>query len=106
MGDERGKSTTSGSALSALETPELPDPWSAQRKTEPVHRLLRGDGLGAMSREPGPGPTSSRPGGGCSWIAGAAHDVGVASPCQRRSGAHGGADRRIDSSPCDPLAGG
>ena len=33
------------------ESPELPDRWSAQRKAELVLRLLRGEGLDAVSRE-------------------------------------------------------
>ena len=33
------------------ESPELPDRWSAQRKMELVLRLLRGEGLDAVSRE-------------------------------------------------------
>ncbi|MGH7550606.1 MAG: hypothetical protein ACREK3_07595 [Gemmatimonadota bacterium] len=33
------------------EAQELPERWSARRKTEIVLRLLRGEDLGALSRE-------------------------------------------------------
>jgi transposase len=36
---------------SAKDAPELPERWSAQRKTELVLRLLRGEALDAVSRE-------------------------------------------------------
>src|SRR5262245_50588916 len=50
MRDKRRKSTTPGSEPVA-DAAELPDRWSAQRKTELVLRLLRGDTLDAVSRE-------------------------------------------------------
>ena len=51
MRDKRRKSTTPGSEPPAAEAIELPERWSAARKTELVLRLLRGDGLDAVSRE-------------------------------------------------------
>ena len=52
MRDKRRESTTPGSEPTpALETGELPERWSAQRKTELVLRLLRGEALDAVSRE-------------------------------------------------------
>jgi transposase len=35
----------------AMEVPELPERWSASRKTELVLRVLRGEALDAVSRE-------------------------------------------------------
>ena len=52
MRDKRRKSTTPrGSERPAAESAELPERWSAQRKTELVLRLLRGEALDAASRE-------------------------------------------------------
>ena len=52
MRDKRRKSTTPGSeSTPAPEPGEVPERWSAQRKTELVLRLLRGDTLDAVSRE-------------------------------------------------------
>ena len=51
MRDKRRKSTTPGSEPPVAESSELPERWSAQRKTELVLRLLRGDALDAVSRE-------------------------------------------------------
>jgi transposase len=51
MRDKRRKPTTPGSEPAAPEAGELPERWSAQRKTELVLRLLRGDTLDAVSRE-------------------------------------------------------
>jgi hypothetical protein len=51
MRDKRRKSTTPGSEPPAAEAIELPEHWSAARKTELVLRLLRGDTLDALSRE-------------------------------------------------------
>lgn len=51
MRDKRRKSTTPGSELPAAEAIELPERWSAARKTELVLRLLRGDALDGVSRE-------------------------------------------------------
>ena len=42
---------TPGSEPSAADAPELPERWSAPRKTELVLRLLRGEALDAVSRE-------------------------------------------------------
>src|SRR5260370_17071382 len=42
---------TPGSESPAAEVPELPERWSAARKTELVLRLLRGEALDAVSRE-------------------------------------------------------
>jgi len=42
---------TPGSEPAATEAPELPERWSAARKTELVLRLLRGEALDAVSRE-------------------------------------------------------
>src|SRR5262245_13839283 len=50
MGTKRPK-PTSGSDPAAAEVPELPERWSAARKTELVLRLLRGEALDAVSRE-------------------------------------------------------
>ena len=52
MRDKRRKSTTPpGSEPPAAESAELPERWSAARKTELVLRLLRGEALDAVSRE-------------------------------------------------------
>lgn len=51
MRDKRRKATPPGSEPLAPETPDLPERWSVQRKTELVLRLLRGEGLDAVSRE-------------------------------------------------------
>ena len=51
MGTKPRKTTGSGGEPPAAETPELPERWSAQRKTELVVRLLRGEALDAVSRE-------------------------------------------------------
>jgi hypothetical protein len=52
MRDKRRKSTTPGSeSAPPAEAGELPERWSVQRKTELVLRLLRGEGLDAVSRE-------------------------------------------------------
>lgn len=51
MRDKRRQSTTPGSEPPAADAPELPERWSAQRKTELVLRLLRGDALDEVSRE-------------------------------------------------------
>jgi hypothetical protein len=42
---------TPGSEPPAADAPELPERWSAPRKTELVLRLLRGEALDAVSRE-------------------------------------------------------
>src|SRR5712692_11645630 len=42
---------TPGSEPPAVDVPELPERWSASRKTELVLRLLRGEPLDAVSRE-------------------------------------------------------
>jgi len=49
MGAKKRKPT--GSEPPAEEMPELPERWSASRKTELVLRLLRGEALEAVSRE-------------------------------------------------------
>ena len=51
--DDGGKKRkpTPGSEPPAAELPELPERWSAARKTELVLRLLRGEALDAASRE-------------------------------------------------------
>ena len=52
MRDKRRKATPPGSEPSgAPETPEVPERWSVQRKTELVLRLMRGEALDAVSRE-------------------------------------------------------
>ena len=53
MADRRRKRTPPDSDASTLAAAgdELPERWSIQRKTELVLRLLRGDGLDAVSRE-------------------------------------------------------
>jgi len=51
MGTKPRKSTTPRSERSEVEPSELPDRWSAQRKTELVLRLLRGEALDGVSRE-------------------------------------------------------
>ena len=50
MGAKKRKPTP-GSEPPAVEVPELPERWSASRKTELVLRLLRGEALDAVSRE-------------------------------------------------------
>jgi transposase len=42
---------TPGSEPAATDVPELPERWSASRKTELVLRLVRGEPLDAVSRE-------------------------------------------------------
>src|SRR5436309_7794171 len=42
---------TPGSEPPTADAPELPERWSASRKTELVLRLLRGEALDAVSRE-------------------------------------------------------
>jgi hypothetical protein len=51
MRDKRRKATTPAPEPALTEAGELPDRWSAQRKTELVLRLLRGEALDAVSRE-------------------------------------------------------
>jgi hypothetical protein len=53
MGGKATKETTTGEpeAGSSPIADELPERWSAQRKMELVLRLLRGEALGAVSRE-------------------------------------------------------
>ena len=51
MRDKRRKSTPPGSELPVAASPELPERWSAARKTELVWHLLRGEALDAVSRE-------------------------------------------------------
>src|SRR5262245_57572888 len=51
MGAKRRKLSTPGSEPLGVDAPELPERWSAARKTELVLRLLRGDALDAVSRE-------------------------------------------------------
>jgi transposase len=51
MREKRRKATTPGSEPVPTEAGELPERWSAQRKTELVLRLLRGEALDAVSRE-------------------------------------------------------
>ena len=52
MRDKRRKSASPGSEpVGAPEAIELPERWSAGRKTELVLRLLRGEALDAVSRE-------------------------------------------------------
>ncbi len=48
---------------------ELPERWSAKAKTDVVLRLLRGEGVDAVSREVQV-PARSKRGGGHSWKAG------------------------------------
>src|SRR5919106_80254 len=48
MRAKRRKLSTPGSEPPAAEAPELPERWSAARKTELVLRLLRGDALAAV----------------------------------------------------------
>src|SRR3989442_5433872 len=50
MGTNKRKPTP-GSEPPVVEVPELPERWSAARKTELVMRLLRGEALDAVSRE-------------------------------------------------------
>jgi len=51
MRDKRRKSTPPGSEPPVAASPELPERWSAARKTELVLHLLRGEALDAVSRE-------------------------------------------------------
>src|SRR3989449_4140964 len=50
MGTNKRKPTP-GSEPPTVELPELPERWSAGRKTDLVLRLLRGEALDAVSRE-------------------------------------------------------
>jgi transposase len=51
MRDKRRKSTPPGGEPPAVAAAELPERWSAGRKTELVLRLLRGEALDTVSRE-------------------------------------------------------
>jgi transposase len=51
MRDKKRKSTGPGSEPTMVDNTELPERWSAARKTELVLRLLRGEALEAVSRE-------------------------------------------------------
>ena len=51
MRDKRRKATPPSSEPPAAGSPELPERWSAARKTELVLRVLRGEALDAVSRE-------------------------------------------------------
>jgi transposase len=51
MRDKRRKATPPSGDPPVPETSELPERWSVQRKAELVLRLLRGEGLDAVSRE-------------------------------------------------------
>src|SRR5213080_4935234 len=51
MGDKKRKSAAPGSEPAVVDSAELPERWSASRKTELVLRLLRGEALEAVSRE-------------------------------------------------------
>ncbi len=51
MRDKKRKSAAPGSEPAVMDSPELPERWSAARKTELVLRLLRGEALDAVSRE-------------------------------------------------------
>jgi transposase len=51
MRDKKRKAAAPGSELSVVESAELPERWSASRKTELVLRVLRGEALDAVSRE-------------------------------------------------------
>jgi hypothetical protein len=51
MGPKRQKEKSSEAPPRVAEEGELPERWSAQRKTELVLRLLRGEALDAVSRE-------------------------------------------------------
>ncbi len=51
MGSQAKKPTTTDESLDASEPKELPERWSAPRKTELVLRLLRGETLDAVSRD-------------------------------------------------------
>src|SRR3989454_9556586 len=50
MGTNKRKPTP-GSEPPVVEVPELPERWSAPRKTELVMRLLRGEAIDTVSRE-------------------------------------------------------
>src|SRR5262245_31024682 len=54
MGAKRRKLSTPGSEPLGVDAPELPERWSASRKTELVLRLLRGDALDEIDPR-GPG---------------------------------------------------
>src|SRR5438552_13907527 len=49
--EAKRRKPTPGSEPPAVEVPELPERWSAQRKADLVMRLLRGEALDAVSRE-------------------------------------------------------
>src|SRR5215472_5855972 len=49
--DRPSSKSSKDPAPSRDQTPELPERWSAQRKTELVLRLLRGESLDTVSRE-------------------------------------------------------
>ena len=49
MGAKRRKLSTPGSERLGADAPEIPERWSAARKTELVLRLLRGDALDARA---------------------------------------------------------
>jgi hypothetical protein len=51
MREKQRKATTPAPEPGPTEAGKLPDRWSAQRKTELVLRLLRGEALDAVSRE-------------------------------------------------------
>jgi transposase len=51
MGKKADKGPRPATSEGAVEGAELPERWSAQRKTELVMRLLRGEALDAVSRE-------------------------------------------------------
>jgi hypothetical protein len=51
MRDKKRKSAAPGSEPAVVDSAELPERWSAARKTELVLRLLRGEAFDAVSRE-------------------------------------------------------
>jgi transposase len=51
MGKKADKGTRPATSEGAGEEADLPERWSAQRKTELVMRLLRGEALDAVSRD-------------------------------------------------------
>jgi transposase len=51
MREKQSKATAPGNEPAAGATSELPERWSAGRKTELVLRLLRGEALDGVSRE-------------------------------------------------------
>ena len=68
MAKKPTRAKSGGEETSAPSGPEeLPERWSAQRKTELVLRLLRGEPLDAVSRESQSPPMSSRAGSASSW---------------------------------------